>query len=174
MIKTKIFQAINHVLDQNDWMQDDLLAHKNKTITLRLDENLFDIQLYISENGQLRVTEKIFENKANLVIKLNTDSLVKMMFKQDPEDMDIHGDMKLAKVINEILKKIEWDISIEVEKYFGLTIASYFKKITSLLSKRLKQISKILPKRQLNITKKKIKYLLKNIKLNNLMMKLIN
>ncbi len=142
MIKTKIFQAINHVLDQNDWMQDDLLAHKNKTITLRLDENLFDIQLYISENGQLRVTEKIFENKANLVIKLNTDSLVKMMFKQEPEDMNIHGDMKLAKVINEILKKIEWDISIEVEKYFGLTIASYFKKITSLLSKRLKQISK--------------------------------
>src|SRR6056300_1982668 len=104
MIKTKIFQAINHVLDQNDWMQDDLLVHKNKTITLRLDENLFDIQLYISENGQLRVTEKIFENKANLVIKLNTDSLVKMMFKQGPEDMDIHGDIELAKVINEILK----------------------------------------------------------------------
>ena len=31
---------------------------------------------------------------------------------------------------------------MEVEKYFGLTIAGYFKKITSLLSKRLKQISK--------------------------------
>ena len=142
MIKTKIFQAINHVLDQNDWMQDDLLTHKNKTITLRLDKNLFDIQLYISENGQLKVTEEMFENKANLVIQLNTNSLIKMMFKQEPEDIDIHGDMKLAKAINEILKKIEWDISIEVEKYFGLTIASYFKKITSLLSKRLKQISK--------------------------------
>jgi len=172
MIKTKIFQAINHVLDQNDWMQDDLLSHKNKTITLRLDKNLFDIQLYISENGQLKVTEKMFENKANLVIQLNTNSLIKMMFKQEPEDIDIHGDMKLAKEINEILKKIEWDISMEVEKYFGLTIASYFKKIneilkkiewdismevekyfgltiasyfkkiTSLLSKRLKQISK--------------------------------
>ena len=142
MIKTKIFQAINHVLDQNDWIQDDLLAHKNKTITLRLDKNLFDIQLYISENGQLKVTEKMFENKANLVIQVNTDSLIKMMFKQELEDIDIQGDMKLAKVINEILKKIEWDISMEVEKYFGLTIASYFKKITSLISKRLKQISK--------------------------------
>ena len=142
MIKTKIFQAINHVLDQNDWMQYHLLAHKNKTITIRLDKNLFDIQLYISENGQLKVTEEMFENKANLVIQLNTDSLIKMMFKQELEDIDIQGDMKLAKVINEILKKIEWDISIEVEKYFGLTIASYFKKITSLISKRLKQISK--------------------------------
>ena len=100
MIKTKIFQAINHVLDQNDWMQDHLLAHKNKTITLRLDKNLFDIQLYISENGQLKVTEEMFENKANLVIQLNTDSLIKMMFKQEPEDIDIQGDMKLAKVIN--------------------------------------------------------------------------
>ena len=142
MIKTKLFQAINHILDQNDWMQDELLEHKNKTITLRLLENLFDIQLYISENGQLKVTEKIFENTANLVIKLNTDSLIKMIFKQEPQDIDIHGDMKLAKVINEILKKVEWDISIEVEKYFGIAIASYFKKITSLISERLKKISK--------------------------------
>jgi len=63
MIKTKIFQAINHVLDQNDWMQDDLLSHKNKTITLRLDKNLFDIQLYISENGQLKVTERCLKIK---------------------------------------------------------------------------------------------------------------
>ena len=27
MIKTKLFQANNHFLDQNDWMQDELLEH---------------------------------------------------------------------------------------------------------------------------------------------------
>ena len=63
MIKTKIFQAINHVLDQNDWMQDDLLAHKNKTITLRLDENLFDIQLYISEKVFVLFLQYLFQNQ---------------------------------------------------------------------------------------------------------------
>ena len=48
--------------------------------------------------------------------------------------------MKLAKKMSEILKNLEWDLSLEVEKYLGPQAAGIYQRLSKKIITRIRRI----------------------------------
>ena len=50
--------------------------------------------------------------------------------------------MKLAKKMSELLKNLEWDLSLEVEKYLGPQAAGIYQRLSKKIITRISDITK--------------------------------
>ena len=118
---------MNHILHQHDWITPHLVDFAGKIIQLSYG-NDFVIQLMqINNDGSLSLVNNS-ESQPSLTIKISNKTVFQIITKQDLDDIEIQGDMKLAKKMSEILKNLEWDLSLEVEKYLGHQAAGIYQR----------------------------------------------
>ena len=129
MVKTKMMDGVNHILHQNDWIKPHLVDFAGKIIQLSY-RNDFVIQLMqINNDGSLSLVNNS-ESQPSLTIKISNKTVFQIITKQDLDDIEIQGDMKLAKKMSELLKNLEWDLSLEVEKYLGPQAAGIYQSLS--------------------------------------------
>ena len=105
----------NHLLSQNDWMQSDLINHKNKIVIIEISG--FKTIFKVKGDGQV---EMINDSKDyNCKIKLTVNDLIGQLVNNKNGKISIEGDIELANKISQVLRKIEWDLEEDLAKYIG-------------------------------------------------------
>tara|TARA_B110000967_G_scaffold79463_1_gene82121 strand:- start:257 stop:832 length:576 start_codon:yes stop_codon:yes gene_type:complete len=105
----------NHLLSQNDWMQSDLINHKNKIVIIEISG--FKTIFKVKEDGQV---EMINDSKDyDCKIKLTINDLIGQLVNNKNGKIGIEGDIELANKISQVLRKIEWDLEEDLAKYIG-------------------------------------------------------
>ena len=141
MVKTKMIDGVNHILHQNDWTKPHLVNFAGKVIELNYGNDLF-IQLMQINNDGLLTLIKNTESQPSLTIKVSNRTVFQMITKQDLDDIEIQGDMKLAKKLSEVLKNLEWDLSLEIDRYLGPQAAGLYQRLSNKIITRISDITK--------------------------------
>jgi ubiquinone biosynthesis protein UbiJ len=97
--------------------------------------------MQINNDGSLSLVNNS-ESQPSLTIKISNKTVFQIITKQDLDDIEIQGDMKLAKKMSEILKNLEWDLSLEVEKYLGPQAAGIYQSLSKKIITRISDITK--------------------------------
>jgi ubiquinone biosynthesis protein UbiJ len=97
--------------------------------------------MQINNDGSLSLVNNS-ESQPSLTIKISNKTVFQIITKQDLDDIEIQGDMKLAKKMSEILKNLEWDLSLEVEKYLGPQAAGIYQRLSKKIITRIRDITK--------------------------------
>jgi len=141
MVKTKMMDGVNHILHQNDWIKLHLIDFGGKIIQLSYGNDFIIQLMQINNDGSLSLVNNS-ESQPSLTIKISNKTVFQIITKQDLDDIEIQGDMKLAKKMSEILKNLEWDLSLEVEKYLGLQAAGIYQRLSKKIITRIRDFTK--------------------------------
>jgi ubiquinone biosynthesis protein UbiJ len=141
MVKTKIIDGVNHILHQNDWTKPHLVNFAGKVIELNYGNDLFIQLMQINNDGSLSLVKNA-ELQPSLTIKVSNRTVFQMITKQDLDDIEIQGDMKLAKKLSEVLKNLEWDLSLEIDRYLGPQAAGLYQRLSNKIITRIRDITK--------------------------------
>lgn len=141
MVKTKIIDGVNHILHQNDWTKPHLVNFAGKVIELNYGNDLFIQLMQINNDGSLSLVKNA-ESLPSLTIKVSNRTVFQMITKQDLDDIEIQGDMKLAKKLSEVLKNLEWDISLEIDRYLGPQAAGLYQKLSNKIITQIQDITR--------------------------------
>ena len=141
MVKTKMINGVNHILHQNDWTKPHLVNFAGKVIELNYGNDLFIQLMQINNDGSLSLVKNA-ESQPSLTIKVSNRTVFQMITKQDLDDIEIQGDMKLAKKLSEVLKNLEWDLSLEIDRYFGPQAAGLYQRLSNKIITRIRDITK--------------------------------
>ena len=131
----------NHLLSQNDWMQSDLINHKNKIVIIEISG--FKTIFKVKEDGQV---EMINDSKDyNCKIKLTVNDLIGQLVNNKNGKISIEGDIELANKISQVLRKIEWDLEEDLAKYIGdipaIRTTKALKKIKNTTKENIKTLT---------------------------------
>ena len=141
MVKTKMIDGVNHILHQNDWTKPHLVNFAGKVIELNYGNDLFIQLMQINNDGSLSLVKNA-ESQQSLTIKVSNRTVFQMITKQDLDDIEIQGDMKLAKKLSEVLKNLEWDLSLEIDRYLGPQAAGLYQRLSNKIITRIRDITK--------------------------------
>jgi len=141
MVKTKMIDGVNHILHQNDWTKPHLVNFAGKVIELNYGNDLFIQLMQINNDGSLSLVKNT-ESQPSLTIKVSNRTVFQMITKQDLDNIEIQGDMKLAKKLSEVLKNLEWDLSLEIDRYFGPQAAGLYQRLSNKIITRIRDITK--------------------------------
>ena len=141
MVKTKIINGVNHILHQNDWTKPHLVNFAGKVVELNYGNDLFIQLMQINNDGSLSLVKNA-ESQPSLTIKVSNRTVFQMITKQDLDDIEIQGDMKLAKKLSEVLKNLEWDLSLEIDRYLGPQAAGIYQRLSNKIITRIRDITK--------------------------------
>ena len=141
MVKTKMIDGVNHILHQNDWTKPHLVNFAGKVIELNYGNDLFIQLMQINNDGSLSLVKNT-ESQPSLTIKVSNRTVFQMITKQDLDDIEIQGDMKLAKKLSEVLKSLEWDLSLEIDRYLGPQAAGLYQRLSNKIITRIRDITK--------------------------------
>ena len=141
MVKTKMIDGVNHILHQNDWTKPHLVNFAGKVIQLIYGNDLFIQLMQINNDGSLSLVKNA-ESQPSLTIKVSNRTVFQMITKQDLDDIEIQGDMKLAKKLSEVLKSLEWDLSLEIDRYLGPQAAGLYQRLSNKIITRIRDFTK--------------------------------
>ena len=141
MVTTKMIDGVNHILHQNDWTKPHLVNFAGKVIELNYGNDLFIQLMQINNDGLLSLIKNT-ESQPSLTIKVSNRTVFQMITKQDLDDIEIQGDMKLAKKLSEVLKNLEWDLSLEIDRYLGPQAAGLYQRLSNKIITRIRDITK--------------------------------
>ena len=141
MVKTKMIDGVNHILNQNDWTKPHLLNFAGKVVELNYGNDLFIQLMQINNDGSLSLVKNA-ESLPSLTIKVSNRTIFQIITKQDLDDIEIQGDMKLAKKLSEVLKNLEWDLSLEIDRYLGPQAAGLYQRLSNKIITRIHDITK--------------------------------
>ena len=141
MVKTKMIDGVNHILHQNDWTKPHLVNFAGKVIELNYGNDLLIHLMQINDDGLLSLIKNT-ESQPSLTIKVSNRTVFQMITKQDLDDIEIQGDMKLAKKLSEVLKNLEWDLSLEIDRYLGPQAAGIYQRLSNKIITRILNITK--------------------------------
>ena len=131
----------NHLLSQNDWMQSDLINHKNKIVIIEISG--FKTIFKVKGDGQV---EMINDSKDyDCKIKLTVNDLIGQLVNNKNGKINIEGDIELANKISQVLRKIEWDLEEDLAKYIGdipaIRTTKALKKIKNTTKENIKTLT---------------------------------
>jgi len=131
----------NHLLSQNDWMQSDLINHKNKIVIIEISG--FKTIFKVKGDGQV---EMINDSKDyDCKIKLTVNDLIGQLVNNKNGKINIEGDIELANKISQVLRKIEWDLEEDLAKYIGdipaIQTTKALKKIKNTTKENIKTLT---------------------------------
>ena len=141
MVKTKMIDGVNHILHQNDWTKPHLVNFAGKVIEFNYGNDLLIQLMQINNDGSLSLVKNT-ESQPSLTIKVSNRTVFQMITKQDLDDIEIQGDMKLAKKLSEVLKNLEWDLSLEIDRYLGPQAAGIYQRLSNKIITRIRDITK--------------------------------
>ena len=139
MVKTKMIDGVNHILHQNDWIKPHLVNFAGKVIELNYGNDLFIQLMQINNDGLLSLVKNA-ESQPSLTIKVSNRTIFQMITKQDLDDIEIQGDMKLAKKLSVVLKNLEWDLTLEIDRYLGPQAAGLYQRLSNKIITRIRDI----------------------------------
>jgi ubiquinone biosynthesis protein UbiJ len=110
--------ALNHVIAQQEWPGARLRAHAGRTVTLRMPPAP-DLHMRIGEDGLM--AEETTGAGADLTISLRPSALPRLLQRDEAalRDVDITGAADLAKLAQELVRELAWDVEEDLSRVVG-------------------------------------------------------
>jgi len=143
-IKTKL---INHLLNQNDWMQTKLQPYLGMVIVLEIDTLL--LKFTVNNEGQLIVNDT--ENPPDAHIQMTLKSLIQLITQKKKNGITVKGNLDLANEFSKVIENIEWEMEEDLSRFIGDIPAGEITKISKIVLKQTK-------KNIINLTENFIEY----------------
>ena len=143
-IKTKL---INHLLNQNDWMQTKLKPYLGMVIELEIDT--LSLKFTVNNEGQLIVNDT--ENPPDAHIQMTIKSLIQLITQKKKNGITVKGNLDLANEFSKVIENIEWEMEEDLSRFIGDIPAAEITKISKIVLKQTK-------KNIINLTENFIEY----------------
>ena len=131
-IKTKL---INHLLNQNDWMQTKLQPYLGMVIVLEIDTLL--LKFTVNNEGQLIVNDT--ENPPDAHIQMTLKSLIQLITQKKKNGITVKGNLDLANEFSKVIENIEWEMEEDLSRFIGDIPAGEITKISKIVLKQTKK-----------------------------------
>ena len=131
--KLKII-LINHLLNQNDWMQSKLKPYSGMIIQLEIDALL--LKFAVDNKGQLSANSS--EISPDACIQMTIKSLIELITQKKRNGITVKGNLDLANDFSKVIEMLEWDIEEDLSHFIGDIPATEITKISKRLLKDTK------------------------------------
>jgi ubiquinone biosynthesis protein UbiJ len=111
--------AINHLLAQEPWAQQKLLAHSGKTATV--DIGVMALRLRVTADGMVETVERNSETASDVTIRIKLSDLPLLAANAERafSYVKIEGDADFANTISLLSRDLRWDAGHDLSKIFG-------------------------------------------------------
>jgi ubiquinone biosynthesis accessory factor UbiJ len=154
-IKAKL---INHLLNQNDWMQTKLRPYSSMIIELEIDT--FSLKFKVNNEGQLSISDP--EAQPDAYIHMTIKSLIQLITQKKKNGITVKGDLDLANEFSMVVEGIEWDIEEDLSRFIGDIPATEITKISKKFFKNTRSNIKNLTENFIEYWQEENKILSKN------------
>ena len=134
MIKKLKIILINHLLNQNDWMQSKLKPYSGMIIQLEIDALL--LKFAVDNKGQLSANSS--EISPDACIQMTIKSLIELITQKKRNGITVKGNLDLANDFSKVIEVLEWDIEEDLSHVIGDIPATEITKISKRLLKDTK------------------------------------
>ena len=108
-------KIINHILNQNEWMKNELIQFKNKIVQLQVEP--FTFQFQVNDLGQLISCD--IQEHVDTSIFLTSQAFIRMVMTKQKKDITVSGDVDLANVFSKIILRARWDYEEDLSYLVG-------------------------------------------------------
>ena len=122
---------INHLLNQNDWMQSKLKPYSGMIIQLEIDALL--LKFAVDNKGQLSANSS--EILPDACIQMTIKSLIELITQKKRNGITVKGNLDLANDFSKVIEALEWDIEEDLSHVIGDIPATEITKISKRLLK---------------------------------------
>jgi ubiquinone biosynthesis protein UbiJ len=143
-IKAKL---VNHLLNQNDWMQIKLKPYIGKIIELEIET--LSLKFKVNNEGQLTVNDS--EAQVDAYIQMTIKSLIQLITQKKKNGITVKGNLDLANEFSKVIENIEWEMEEDLSRFIGDIPAAEITKISKIVLKQTK-------KNIINLTENFIEY----------------
>jgi ubiquinone biosynthesis accessory factor UbiJ len=109
--------AINHLLAQEPWAQQKLLAHRGKTAAI--DIGVLVLRLRVTADGFVEAGDDDVASDVTIKIKLSDLPLLAANAKSAFSYVKIEGDADFANAISQVSQNLRWDAAHDLSKLVG-------------------------------------------------------
>jgi ubiquinone biosynthesis accessory factor UbiJ len=109
--------AINHLLAQEPWAQQKLLAHRGKTAAI--DIGVLVLRLRVTADGFVEAGDDEVASDVTIKIKLSDLPLLAANAKSAFSYVKIEGDADFANAISQVSQNLRWDAADDLSKLIG-------------------------------------------------------
>ena len=109
--------AINHLLAQEPWAQQKLLAHRGKTAAI--DVGVLVLRLRVAADGSLEAADDAVASDVTIRIKLSDLPLIAANTERAFSYVKIEGDADFANAISQLSQNLRWDVAHDLSKLVG-------------------------------------------------------
>ena len=110
-------QTINHLLAQEPWAQQKLLAHRGKTAAV--DIGVAILRLRVAADGLVETAQQDAVSDVMIRIKLSDLPLLAANAERAFSYVKIEGDADFANTISQLSREVRWDAGHDLSKIFG-------------------------------------------------------
>jgi len=121
-IKAKL---VNHLLNQNDWMQIKLKPYIGKIIELEIET--LSLKFKVNNEGQLTVNDS--EAQVDAYIQMTIKSLIQLITQKKKNGITVKGNLDLANDFSKVIEDLEWDMEEDLSRFIGDIPATEITKI---------------------------------------------
>ena len=121
-IKAKL---VNHLLNQNDWMQIKLKPYIGKIIELEIET--LSLKFKVNNEGRLTVNDS--EAQVDAYIQMTIKSLIQLITQKKKNGITVKGNLDLANDFSKVIEDLEWDMEEDLSRFIGDIPATEITKI---------------------------------------------
>jgi len=125
LIKKIKAKLINHLLNQNDWMQTKLKCYVGMIIKLEIDT--LSLKFKVNNDGQLIFDD--LKSYPDAYIQMTLKSLIQLITQKKKNGITVKGNLDLANDFSKVIEGLEWDIEEDLSRFIGDIPATEITKI---------------------------------------------
>ena len=120
MLGRAAVSALNHVIRQQEWPAKRLREHAGRTVTVRMAPAP-DLHMRIGSDGLLVEDGSIASAVADLTLTLRPAALPRLLQRDEAalRDIAITGAADLAKLAQELVRELAWDVEEDLSRVVG-------------------------------------------------------
>ena len=109
--------AINHLLAQEPWARDKLVAHKGKTACF--DLSILRLNLTVTADGSVSMATEGEASQVTIRIKPEQLPLILQYRERAFSYVTVEGDADFANTISQVSQGLQWEAEEDLSKLFG-------------------------------------------------------
>ena len=126
MIEKIKVKLVNHLLNQNDWMQTKLKAYVGLIIELEIET--LSLKFAVNDKGQLIISNP--ESIPDTYIQMTIKGLIQLITQKKKNGITVTGNIDLANDFSNVIEGLEWDMEADLSQIIGDIPATEITKIS--------------------------------------------
>lgn len=117
MLEFTLTHVVQHLVAQNAWVKQELIAHAGKSVCFKVFP--FSVTFTILNDGNLAVSSMHTEPEATVTIPPGTGLRMLVNDEVGHQHVQIEGDVALASLMSKVIRNSSWDYEEDLSQLVG-------------------------------------------------------